>query len=557
VSEASAESAQPGADVLDAIAAEAWALGPVAAHERKWVLRSEAGLLLDKLLARCARGRGALDVAIGEGLAAMAVGDRVVQLGFSGIGDYAIEELGIARRTAQKLAQLGRGLREHPELRASVWTGETTPRKAEILLRVARADDDWLSRARSQTVRSLQADVSRANGDGEDHRHAAPDEEPWERVCLPVSPDARTTLDEAIALLRKALGATTPKSACLEMICQEYLGAHPAPEDGENEDAILHASVAPPWLEPLKAWLEQETEQWSFLDRVEPAALPVPSEPVEEDAWLLDAELRRLAELRRRWDEVFGHLAMLFRMLGLWRDARFASFAHYCEERLEMSERAVEQRIWLERRFYEFPSLRQALREARVSYEQARLVAAHATERTIEAELGTAASMTCIQLQRQYEAREERQMCTRGELDLRVPARVRILLAAAFGAARNAADRWLTPGECLKTIAQHFVDTWGPAVRERQTPRAEALARDRGFCLYPKCSRPAAHGHHVKYRSRGGSDDLPNLASLCAVHHLRGVHGGWIRLTGSAPDKLRWEIVTAPSGRPRFLDPKA
>src|SRR3954468_6204501 len=109
---------------------------------------SEAGLLFDKLLSRCARGRGALDVAIGEGLAAMAVGDRVVRLGFSGIGDSSIQELGIARRTAQKRAQLARGLREHPELRAMVWTGDITPRKAEILLRSARADEEWLARAR-------------------------------------------------------------------------------------------------------------------------------------------------------------------------------------------------------------------------------------------------------------------------------------------------------------------------------------------------------------------------------------------------------------------------
>src|SRR5207237_4728930 len=171
----------------------------------------------------------------------------------------------------------------------------------------------------------------------------------------------------------------------------------------------------------------------------------------------------------RRWDEVCGRLAMLFRMLGLWRDARFASFAHYCEERLDMSERAVEQRIWLERRFYALPALRDALREGRLSYEQARLVAAHATERTLQAELTIAGSMTCIQLQRHYEAREERQMCTRGELDLRVPARVRILVAAALAAARTARERWLTPGECLQTIAQHFVDTWGAALRERPT----------------------------------------------------------------------------------------
>src|SRR3954470_4255151 len=340
-------------------------------------------------------------------LAAMAVGDRVVRLGFSGIGDYAIEELGIARRTAQKLAQLARGLREHPELRASVWTGEITPRKAEILLRSARADEEWLARARNRTVRGLGADVSNATGEPP----VAVDEERWDRICVQVSAEGQATLDEAIALARKALGATAPKSACLEVICQEYLGAHAAPDDEDGADAVLHASVPPPWLEPLKAWLEQETAQWSFLDPVEPAAVPAPSEPVQQDAWLLDEELRRLVGLRRRWDEVFGHLAMLFRMLGLWRDARFASFAHYCEERLDMSERAVEQRIWLERRFYELPMLRRALREGRVSYEQARLVAGHATERTIEADLATADSVTCIQLQRHYEALEERQMC--------------------------------------------------------------------------------------------------------------------------------------------------
>src|SRR3954468_11511510 len=540
-----------GALTLDAIASAAWVLTPPMPHERKWVLRSEAGILIDKLLATVARGGGALDVAIGDGLAAMAVGDRVIQLGFSGIGDYAREELDIAPRTAQKLAQLARGLGDWPELREAVWTGELTARKAEILIGLGRSEarDEWIARARTETVRGLRAAVVSA-GDG-----AAPDgedDERWERMYVPVSAEAQPVVDEAIALARKALGATSPKWECLEVICQEYLGAHAAVDD-ESGDAVLHGPVPPPWLEPLKAWLEQETAQWAFLEQVGPVVAPVPSEPVEEDAWLLDAELRRLATLRKRWDEVFGHLALLFRMLGLWRDARFASFAHYCEERLDMSERAVEQRIWLERRFYALPPLRSALREGGISYEQARLVAAHATERTLEAELATARSMTCIQLQRHYEAREERQMCTRGEIDLRVPVRVRVLLAAAFGAARKAAQRWLTPGECLQTIAQHFVDTWGAALRERRTVSKEALARDRGFCLYPKCSRPAAHAHHVDYRAHGGADELPNLAGLCAVHHLRGVHGGWIRVTGTAPDRLRWEIVTAPPGRSRFL----
>jgi len=312
---------------LDAIASAAWVLEPPMPHERKWVLRSEAGVLIDKLLARCARGRGALDVAIGEGLAAMAVGDRVVQLGFSGIGDYAREELDIAPRTAQKLAQLARGLREWPELREAVWTGVVTPRKAEILLARAESEarEEWLARAPRETVRGLRAGVASA-GDGE-AASAAAEEERWERICVPVPAEAQPVLDEAIALARNALGATTPKWECLEVLCQEYLGAHAAGDD-ESGDAVLHGALPPPWLEPLKAWLEQETAQWAFLEPLGPAAAPVPAEPVEDDAWLLDAELRRLAALRKRWDEVFGHLALLFRMLGLWRDARFASFAH-------------------------------------------------------------------------------------------------------------------------------------------------------------------------------------------------------------------------------------
>ena len=48
--------------------------------------------------------------------------------------------------------------------------------------------------------------------------------------------------------------------------------------------------------------------------------------------------------------------------------------------------------------------------------------------------------------------------------------------------------------------------------------------------------------HHIVYRSAGGSDDPGNQISLCAAHHLHGVHMGWIRVSGTAPDGLRWEL---------------
>ncbi|OFX21023.1 MAG: hypothetical protein A2V77_03480 [Anaeromyxobacter sp. RBG_16_69_14] len=94
----------PPAWTLDALAHAARQLEPPAPHEKKAVLRPEAAHLVDSLLARVARGRGALDVAIGGALARLSEGDRVLQLGYSSIGDYARERLGMAGRTAQAMA---------------------------------------------------------------------------------------------------------------------------------------------------------------------------------------------------------------------------------------------------------------------------------------------------------------------------------------------------------------------------------------------------------------------------------------------------------------------
>jgi hypothetical protein len=247
-------------------------------------------------------------------------------------------------------------------------------------------------------------------------------------------------------------------------------------------------------------------------------------------------------------------------MIGLPRHMGFASFGHYCEERLGMAARTVEQRVWLERRFYFLPRLRAALREGRVSYEQARLVARVADHETSDAWIAKAEKVPCIDLRREIEAADEirtrgeaaliaggplggeAQMCGGSALDLPVPRRVRLLLDAAVRAARMGSDRWLTPGACLGIVAQHFIDTWRGAVPRRRSRQQRVVDRDGGRCRVPGCSRPAAHVHHVVFRSAGGGDEEENLVSLCAAHHLHGVHLGWIRVRGEAPDALAWEL---------------
>jgi hypothetical protein len=545
---------------FDDLAREAWALELPYPFERRSVMRSEAALLLDGLLARVARARGALDVAVGEGLAALAEGDRVLRLGYSGIGDYGRERLGVAGRTAQAMARLGRELARRPLLREVVRRGEVTPRQAQAVLPAAVGAEEarWVERARRETVRALERAVreERSALAVPDPGNAPDDEEEaWDPLLVPMSAASREKVEEALELAGRLLGAAAPRWQRLEAICQEYVGAHPDPVEeagGAGSDSALPgASVgfgdeAPSRsdgreLEALKAFLEEETERWALLGAVAPAPAPEVAD-ARGDPWRLDGELRRLSAMRDRWDELVGHLALLVRTLGLWRDMQYASFGHYCAERLGMGARTVEQRAWLERRLHELPALRQAMRDGRLSYEKARVVAGCADEGTVGGWIERAEAVTCIALRREVEASAEAQACARGSLALRLPRRVHLLLMAAFRAARRGEERWLPPEECLVRLAEHFADAWRAVLGGRATPQRRAVERDGGFCRVPGCSRAAAHAHHVRFRSHGGSDDADNLVAICAAHHLHGVHRGWVRVRGRAPDELVWEV---------------
>jgi hypothetical protein len=540
VNEACAGAEIPFESGFEELAAEAWSATMPLRHEWSTVLRTEAGTLLDRLLTRVARGHGALEVAIGEGLLVLHDRRRTMEFGYAGIGDYARERLGIKASTALKMARLAGRLREHPHLRTAVWLGHVTTRKAETILPVLRgeAEQSWVARARVETVHALQSAARTAGGAEPD------DDEEWERICVQLSPEVRPVWTQALELAGEQLGPTSLKWQRIVAIASEYLGAHAPPQDDDERDGILSERVSD-YCKRLEEALEKESAQWAFLDRMQPVAAPIPSIPVMEDAQLLDAELRRLGGLRERWDELFGHLASLFKALGLWRDAQFASFAHYCSERLGMKARAVEQRIQLDRKMEGLPELRRALREGRVSYEKARLIAWLANDKTIEQWIARAERTTCIALRREIDTAKDAQICARGYIDLRVPAGVRGLLGDAMRAARKDAGKWIPAEECLRRIAQHFIDTWKPALKRRNTVQRRVAKRDHGLCLVPGCSRAMGHVHHIVFRSRGGDHDPTNLVCMCAAHHLHGIHEGQIRVSGKAPDQLRWALTSA------------
>ena len=307
----------------------------------------------EQLLAQSARVEGTLDLAIGDGLAALLVGDRLISLGFSSLRDYAREVLDVAERTAESMAHLSRGLRSRPLLRAAVRAGEVRPRNAQTVLPVAvgEAEAAWVERARTETVRALEKAVRAVRAGEED--------EEWARFRVRLSPEDRETVDEALAIAGKIMpGSTRPNR--LEAMAQEYLGEH-ALEAGDDGGGAAGGSFRPDGhdrLEQRKAELELESDRWSYLPGV--ANVRAPDEGSLSFEQVTSAReihrgLRHLAARRASWDRVLGYCAYMVKRSGLHRVAGFASFEHYCSERLGLAGRTVEERAAVEKRILAGP----------------------------------------------------------------------------------------------------------------------------------------------------------------------------------------------------------
>jgi hypothetical protein len=99
-------------------------------------------------------------------------------------------------------------------------------------------------------------------------------------------------------------------------------------------------------------------------------------------------------------------------------------------------------------------------------------------------------------------------------------------------------------------MLDHVLSTWG-AVDAKVAAAHRVFARDGWRCTVPGCtSMQNLHDHHIRFRSAGGSNDLDNRSTVCAAHHLRGIHAGLVRCSGQAPDGLHWELGIRPGAEP-------
>ncbi len=107
-----------------------------------------------------------------------------------------------------------------------------------------------------------------------------------------------------------------------------------------------------------------------------------------------------------------------------------------------------------------------------------------------------------------------------------------------------------TEGEALGAMLDHVLSSWG-ALDTKVAARHRVFERDGWRCTVPGCtSMQNLHDHHIRFRSARGSDAPENRVTLCAFHHLRGVHAARLRCVGRAPDGLTWQMGIRPGAAP-------
>ncbi|MFO0584328.1 MAG: HNH endonuclease signature motif containing protein [Anaeromyxobacter sp.] len=560
---------------------------------REMVLRGDGGPeKFERAVAQAGRMRCALELSLGEVFAEFTEGHRLGRLGFSNLGDLTENLFGVRRRAAQVAAQLARALRERQLLKAAAYEGTVSPSAALEVLPVAVGEEAerWVERAKELSVRKLRQLVREAlkerkslPGPDASAEKAEADEEPWVRLRVPISDEDRAELYTGLALAGE-LVESPHRHVQLEALAQEYLSENPGDEWVAREaertvERRLNPLDVQTKRDAAEAKLELETSHWEYLDPVH----AVPALELEPYAHATDDELVATAlgicgELKA-WDDFMGWCSAVVKGTHTHKEAGFVDFRHYATERLGVPARTIETRAALEKHLWEKPELRIA-KEMGLTYSKLLLLKEVPQVDLIQM-AQRAEKMTVIELREVVQGKLDRQMSALRIFEARVPRSVAVLLEQAFevslmkrvppepepdgheacdgpheaceGPCKHGKkhDRKAEPapaledlrldGAFLAELARHFVRAW---CNERTKPKTVSQKQRASFprCFFPGCSRRACHGHHIEFRSQGGSDEAWNILPLCAYHHLVVVHEGFATIQGRFPDSLEFRV---------------
>jgi hypothetical protein len=533
-------------------------LVPPDAHARGFC-HDDAAVVLDGWLRRLASQETRCRRVLGRLAAVFLQRAGHHELGFARVNDYSTERLGISGRELQSLATVTERLDALPETSAAFDRGELSWTQVRLLIGVVTADSEtaWIGLARGRTVRGLEALI---------REFKIPPPDVFERPAtfrLRCPQRVFRLWHDTVELARRVAGAQLTQGQAAEAIAAEGLSARPV---AEPEPVAEDSPRLPADPDERRCAFSDDLDWTPIVEAAPEDVTPLAGDLDDLGPIILDARLRVVVRAMQRiaWQQ--GRLLRVFLDRRLHRVFRFPSAARYLRERLGMSGSRARALAALDRKSWDAPGLGEAYRDGALSWTQAVALVPVAHEETIDAWIARARAVTIRRLLDEVEwaivandgltplagaplVMPERQMRARdtGELpDAELGFTASVTIVSLFRAAVRAfTPQGEPPWRGLEALLEHARAEWMRQPRHRDP----IFARDRWRCAVPICtSRRNLHDHHVVFRSRGGGNARENRITLCAWHHLRGIHGGRLRAEGEAPDGITWEI-----GRPPLL----
>ena len=567
------------------------------------VAQPDGLMALDRALAALCRERGPLRAALARIAARLVALSAWERLGYARLSDYAVERLGLSARWVRSLALVGEAFRVYPRLEDALATGTLGWTKVRLLASLPRGEDEleWIARARRLTAEQLSKTVRAV--DRGSLEAGALDGEAVSRVFeVRCSPEVRWKWHGVRGVASRVAGRAVPLSEAAELIAAEVLSGLPVDEVWEKE-ACDEAGAS--WNLPSES-VEDVTAADSAGLAERASALPDqpmahrrvygPLEALlvgleDADAFELDARLRRVVTMEQRLEARLGPL--LARVWGRWlhRALGYRTREAYARERLGMDPTRARALVRLEHAAVASEPFALAYRSGALSWVKADLlvplVKADPLGRFIEDWVAWARQVTVRRLREDVEwaltledtdpgaFRQNGGLPaeSRGDREIgaqkKEPEKVSVAPASASDHAETSSVRFFAPadvvqffravlctvrrrmevhsgrlpteGDALGVMLDYAFSCWG--VGDKVPAEHQVFARDGWQCKVPGCtSMQNLHSHHIIFSSKGGSDDPSNRVSLCAFHHLRGVHAERIRCSGTAPGGLTWQI---------------
>ena len=171
----------------------------------------------------------------------------------------------------------------------------------------------------------------------------------------------------------------------------------------------------------------------------------------------VDEKLENAVVLNMKTERLICCYLSAMRERGAYRDFGFSSIYDYADERFGFSSRKTRYLVFLGRRLDELPQLREALKEGKIGWCKARLVASRATAEDEVMWLDTALSLSVRELNRRIKDRTDDLAST---IQFWMADTQRATWENALEICRRVAGTQLSPGEALELIAGEFLATY-------------------------------------------------------------------------------------------------